>query len=202
MNQLQLPKLNYAFDSLEPYISAEIMQIHYLKHHQAYIDNYNAAMEDLSKARVKGDTKQIVTLQQNIRFNGGGYINHVLFWESLSPVATGGGEKPTDKSSLGRQIIVQYESVDKLIEITTEKLVSIQGSGWAWIVKDTQNGGKLDVVTTVNQDIVLPPLVPLIGIDAWEHSYYLQYQNVKREYFDAMWNVVNWKEAERKFNEN
>ncbi|RLV92818.1 putative superoxide dismutase Mn mitochondrial [Spathaspora sp. JA1] len=191
--------LDYEFDALEPYISGEIMSIHYLKHNQAYVDGYNTAMKSLAEAKAKDDTKEIVTLQQSIKFNGGGYINHALFWKSLSPVADGGGDKPTEESALGRLITQQYGSVEELIEITTQRLTGIQGSGWAWIVKDTSNGGKLDVVTTSNQDIVLPPLVPLIGIDAWEHAYYLQYQNVKLDYFKAIWNVINWKEAESRF---
>ena len=101
---------------------------------------------------------------------------------------------------MGKQIAQQFGSVDKLIEITNAKLAGIQGSGWAFIVKNKENGGQIEVITTANQDTVTDPsLIPLVAIDAWEHAYYLQYKNVKADYFKALWNVVNWKEAERRF---
>ncbi|MCP8719033.1 MAG: Fe-Mn family superoxide dismutase [Asgard group archaeon] len=113
---------------------------------------------------------------------------------------SGGGKQPDSNSPLGKQIIKQYGSVQNLIDVTNTKLAGIQGSGWAFIVKNNENGGQLDVITTANQDTVTAPyLVPLIAIDAWEHAYYLQYQNVKLDYFKAIWNVINWAGAEERF---
>ncbi|KAK6455920.1 manganese-superoxide dismutase [Scheffersomyces xylosifermentans] len=197
--KVELPKLDWAYDALEPHISGKINEIHHSKHHQVYVNGYNAAIEALVQAEAKGDVKAAVGIQQNIKFHGGGHTNHTLFWKTLAPVSQGGGKTPSKDSPLGKQIIEQYGSVDKLKSITNAKLAGIQGSGWAFLVKNTENGNQLDVVTTFNQDTVLAPLVPLLAIDAWEHAYYLQYQNVKADYFKAIWNVINWQEAEKRF---
>ncbi|ODV81301.1 manganese-superoxide dismutase [Suhomyces tanzawaensis NRRL Y-17324] len=199
---IELPKLDWAYDALEPHISGEINRIHHSKHHQVYVNGFNAAITALSAAEAKGDVKGAVAIQQNIKFHGGGHTNHSLFWKTLAPVSQGGGVHPSEDSPLGKQIVKQYGSVAKLIELTNAKLAGIQGSGWAFIVKNKENGGTLDVVTTFNQDTVLEPYVPLIAIDAWEHAYYLQYQNVKADYFKAIWNVISWKEAEKRFASN
>ena len=120
--------------------------------------------------------------------------------EKLGSCSQGGGQPPSEDSKLGKQIVKQFGSLDKLIEITNGKLAGIQGSGWAFIVKNKANGDTIDVITAANQDTVTDPnLVPLIAIDAWEHAYYLQYQNVKADYFKNLWHVINWKEAERRF---
>lgn len=197
--KIELPKLDWAYDALEPYISGKINEIHHSKHHQTYVNGYNAAIEQLAAAEAKGDVLKAVEIQQNIKFHGGGHTNHVLFWKSLSPNSQHGGKLPDKDSAFGKQVIAQYGSFDNLIAITNAKLAGIQGSGWAFLVKNTQNGGLLDVVTTFNQDTIVGPLVPLLAIDAWEHAYYLQYQNVKVDYFKAIWNVINWAEAERRF---
>lgn len=197
--KISLPKLRWEYDALEPYISSKINEIHHLKHHKAYVDGYNAAIEKLAVAIIKGDVKQIVELQKAQKFFGGGYVNHNLFFNNLAPKSKGGGEPPSSDSALFKQITSQYGSLEKLQSITNAHLASIQGSGWAFIVKNTENGGELDVVTTPNQDTVLAPLVPVVAIDAWEHAYYLQYQNVKGDYFKAIWNVIDWKEAEKRY---
>lgn len=123
------------------------------------------------------------------------FANHCLFWKNLAPESQGGGEAPA--GALGRQIESQFGSLDKLQALTNAKLAGVQGSGWAFIVKNAENGGQIEVVQTYNQDTVSGPLTPLVAIDAWEHAYYLQYQNRKADYFKAIWNVINWKEAER-----
>ncbi|ABN68734.1 manganese-superoxide dismutase [Scheffersomyces stipitis CBS 6054] len=199
--KIELPKLDWAYDALEPHISGKINEIHHKKHHQTYVNGYNAAIESLFAAEAKGDVKAAIAIQQNIKFHGGGHTNHVLFWKTLAPPSQGGGKIPSPDSPLGKQIKEQYGSVENLISITNAKLAGIQGSGWAFLAKNTQNGNTLDVVTTFNQDTLLDPLVPLLAIDAWEHAYYLQYQNVKADYFKAIWNVINWAEAERRFQE-
>ncbi|RCK65402.1 putative superoxide dismutase [Mn], mitochondrial [Candida viswanathii] len=198
--KITLPKIDWLVEQLEPYISREINDLHINKHHVAYVNGYNAAIEALAAAEANNDVKSVVAIQQNIKFHGGGHTNHTLFWKSLAPVGNGGGKHPDANSPLGKQIVKQYGSVQNLIDITNAKLAGIQGSGWAFIVKNNENGGQLDVVTTANQDtITVPHLVPLIGIDAWEHAYYLQYQNVKLDYFKAIWNVINWAGAEERF---
>lgn len=190
---LTLPPLNYSFDALEPFISGQINEIHYTKHHQAYVNGYNTAINQLNDAENANDVFKTVQLQQAIKFNGGGFRNHNLFWGSLAPVSQGGGEYPT--GPLAEAIENEYGSFEELIKLVNTKLASVQGSGWAWVVKNNENGA-IEVVTTANQDTVGPQYTPLLAIDAWEHAYYLQYQNVKADYFNAIWNVVNWHEAE------
>lgn len=194
--KVSLPDLDYDYGALEPYISGQINEIHYTKHHQTYANGYNTAIEQHAEAKEKGEVKKTIELLKLINFNGGGYTNHCLFWKNLAPPSQGGGEPPTGE--LASQIATQYGSLDNLMAATNAKLAGIQGSGWAFIVKNKENNA-LDVVTTANQDTVVGPYVPLVAIDAWEHAYYLQYQNVKADYFKAIWNVVNWKEAENRF---
>lgn len=196
--KVSLPDLDWDFAALEPYISAQINELHYTKHHQTYVNGYNTAIEQLAEAKHKGEVKKAVELTKAINFHGGGYINHCLFWKNLAAPKQGGGEAPASSSELNQQITQQYGSLDNLISVTNAKLAGIQGSGWAFIVKNKENGA-LDVVTTANQDTVGGPLVPLVAIDAWEHAYYLQYQNVKVDYFNAIWKVINWKEAESRY---
>jgi Fe-Mn family superoxide dismutase len=133
-----------------------------------------------------------------INFHGGGHINHSLFWKNLAPPSQGGGEPPKQGGALDNAIKAQYGSLDNLVQLMNAKLAGIQGSGWAWIVKNKDNGA-LDVITKANQDPVTGVHIPIVGIDAWEHAYYLQYKNVKADYFKAIWNVVNWNEAERRY---
>ncbi|CAK7902697.1 superoxide dismutase [Mn], mitochondrial [[Candida] anglica] len=197
--KVSLPDLDWDFAALEPHISGQINELHYTKHHQTYVNGYNTAIEQLAEAKAKGEVKKTIELQQNIKFHGGGYTNHCLFWKNLAPEKQGGGEPPAADSEFAKKIAEQYGSLDNLKALTNAKLAGIQGSGWAFIVKNKENGDKLDIVTTYNQDTVTGPLVPLVAIDVWEHAYYLQYQNVKVDYFKAIWNVINWKEAEKRF---
>jgi Fe-Mn family superoxide dismutase len=197
--KVSLPDLDWDFNALEPHISAQINELHYTKHHQTYVNGYNQAIEQHAEAKAKGEVKKTIELQKAINFHGGGYTNHCLFWKNLLPEKQGGGEPPAEASEFAKKVIEQYGSLDGLKSVTNAKLAGIQGSGWAFIVKNKENGGALDVVTTMNQDTVTGPLVPLVAIDAWEHAYYLQYQNVKVDYFKAIWNVINWKEAEKRF---
>jgi Fe-Mn family superoxide dismutase len=197
-----LPDLGWNFGDLEPHISAEINEVHYTKHHQTYVNGYNTTVEQLAEAKAKGEVKKSIELAKNLRFHGGGYTNHCLYWKNLAPQSQGGGEPPAADSELGKKIAEQYGSLDKLILLTNAKLAGIQGSGWAFIVKNKENGGELDVITTYNQDTVTEPYVPLVAIDAWEHAYYLQHKNVKADHFKAIWNVINWKEAEKRYTVN
>ncbi|CDR47226.1 CYFA0S30e00606g1_1 [Cyberlindnera fabianii] len=194
--KVTLPDLDYDYGALEPFISGQINELHHKKHHQTYVNGYNTAIEQHAEATAAGDVLKSIELQKAINFHGGGYRNHCLFWKNLAPTSQGGGELPT--GALGEAIANEYGNVDNLIAITNAKLAGIQGSGWAWIVKNNENGA-IEVLQTYNQDTVDSRYTPLVAIDAWEHAYYLQYQNVKADYFKAIWNVVNWKEAERRF---
>ncbi|KAJ6348626.1 hypothetical protein OIU77_006242 [Salix suchowensis] len=186
LQTFSLPDLPYDYGALEPAISGEIMQIHHQKHHQTYITNYNKALEQLHHAIEKGDSSSVVKLQSAIKFNGGGHINHSIFWKSLSPVCEGGGESP--HGSLGWAIDEHYGSLDALIQKMSTEGAALQGSGWVWLGLDKESK-KLVVETTVNQDplVTKGPLVPLLGIDVWEHAYYLQYKNVRPDYLKNIW---------------
>lgn len=192
------PDLGYDFNALEPYISADIMETHYLKHHRTYTAGYNTNLEKFQDAVEKKDIPAQTHLLKLINFNAGGFVNHNIFWKSLAPQSNGGGEHPSASSPLGKAIAARYNNVDGLISATNTKLAGIQGSGWAWIVQNNTTK-EVDVITTANQDQVPAGYTPLVAIDAWEHAYYLQYKNVKVDYFKAIWNVINWKEAESRF---
>ncbi|MCJ1265291.1 hypothetical protein MMC22_005166 [Lobaria immixta] len=193
-SKVTLPDLPYDYGALEPSISGKIMELHHSKHHNTYVTSYNAAAEKLAAASDSPAAQ--IALQPLINFHGGGHINHSLFWENLAPKSAGGGEPPSGK--LAEAIQQTYGSVEALQKLFGQKLAGIQGSGWAWLVKDTETGG-IGVKTYANQDPVVGQFVPLLGIDAWEHAYYLQYENRKAEYFSAIWDVINWKAAEKRF---
>ncbi|CAN1196900.1 Superoxide dismutase [Mn], mitochondrial [Linum perenne] len=190
-----LPDLPYDYGALEPAISGEIMQIHHQKHHQAYVTNYNKALEQLHEATLKGDVGTVVKLQSAIKFNGGGHVNHTIFWKNLAPVREGGGEPP--HGSLGWAIDNHFGSMDALVQKMNAEGAALQGSGWVWLGLDKETK-KLVVDTTANQDPLVTKgasLIPLLGIDVWEHAYYLQYKNVRPDYLKNVWKVVNWKYA-------
>ncbi|RDA90619.1 hypothetical protein CP533_2783 [Ophiocordyceps camponoti-saundersi (nom. inval.)] len=191
-----LPDLPYDYGALEPYISGKIMELHHSKHHQTYVNGFNAATEALAQASAKNDAKAATAQAPLLNFHGGGHLNHSLFWENLAPHGKGGGGDPDGK--LLTAINEDFGSLDALKKQTNAALAGIQGSGWAWLVKEKASG-TLSVVTRANQDPITGNLEPLLGIDAWEHAYYLQYQNRKAEYFDAIWNVVNWGTVAKRF---
>ncbi|VVA97172.1 unnamed protein product [Arabis nemorensis] len=190
-----LPDLPYDYSALEPAISGEIMQIHHQKHHQTYVTNYNNALEQLDQAVNKGDASTVVKLQSAIKFNGGGHVNHSIFWKNLAPVNQGGGEPP--KGALGSAIDTHFGSLEGLVKKMNAEGAALQGSGWVWLGLDKELK-KLVVDTTANQDPLVTKggsLVPLVGIDVWEHAYYLQYKNVRPDYLKNVWKVINWKYA-------
>lgn len=193
-----LPQLPYAPDALEPHIDAQTMQIHHGKHHQAYVDNLNKAI-----AGTEHENKSLEELVASagsitpaVRNNGGGHWNHSFFWQLLTPNA---GEGPT--GALADEINATFGSLDELKEKMNAAGATRFGSGWAWlIVKD----GKLEVTSTPNQDNPLMDVAevkgkPILGIDVWEHAYYLKYQNRRPEYLGAIWNVINWKKVAEHF---
>ena len=172
------------------------MELHHSKHHQTYVTSLNAALDKMTEAQSAGDVKTAIATQPLINFHGGGHVNHSLFWENLAPKGKGGGEPP--KGNLAKAIETSYGGLDGFKEKFNAALAGIQGSGWAWLVQDTQTGA-VSIKTYANQDAVVGQFRPILGIDAWEHAYYLQYQNRKAEYFKAIWDVVNWKKAEERF---
>lgn len=193
----ELPPLPYDFDALAPVISGKIMELHYKKHHQAYVTNLNKAQEQYAEAEGKNDLTKMIQLQSAIRFNGGGHINHSIFWTNLAPVKAGGGQPP--QGALAKAIDQTYGSLQNLIDTLSAKTVAIQGSGWGWLCYDTERK-RLGICTCPNQDpVALHNRVPLLGIDVWEHAYYLDYLNVRPDYVKAIWNVVNWKNVAERY---
>ena len=187
----EVPPLPYDFAALEPHIDAKTMEIHHDKHHQAYVDKVNAALEgtDFDGKSIEEVLKNLDSLpadkQAAVRNNGGGHYNHALFWEWLSP--DGGGEPDGE---LGEAINAAFGSFDEFKAKFKDAGVTQFGSGWAWLVYD---GSGLAVTKTPNQDTPLSAgQTPLLGADVWEHAYYLKYQNKRPDYLDAFWNVVNW----------
>ena len=187
----EVPPLPYDYDALEPHIDEATMKVHHDKHHQAYVDKVNAALEgtDFDGKPIEEVLKNLDSLpadkQAAVRNNGGGHYNHALFWEWLSP--DGGGEPDGE---LGQAINAAFGSFDEFKEKFEAAGVGQFGSGWAWLVVD---GGSLAITSTPNQDSPLSAgETPLLGADVWEHAYYLKYQNKRPDYLDAFWNVVNW----------
>jgi Fe-Mn family superoxide dismutase len=196
----ELPALPYAYDALEPHIDAETMRIHHDLHHKAYVDNANNALagtewENRSVVQVLTDLEIIPEEKRTaVRNNAGGHANHSLFWTIMSP---DGGGAPTGE--IGTAIDDTFGSFDELKTAINDGGVKRFGSGWSWLVWD---GTGLSVYSTPNQDSpIMQSHVPLLGIDVWEHAYYLKYQNKRPAYLEAWWNVVNWAEVQKQFDE-
>ena len=201
----ELPKLEYEYNALEPHIDAKTMEIHHSKHHAGYTNNYNAAVQgtDLERKDVEEVIKNLNSVPADkknvIRNNGGGFVNHKLFWSVLSP--NGGGE-PTGE--LLEAINSAFGSFDEFKEKFSIAAKTRFGSGWAWLC--VKSDGSLCVCSTANQDnpmmdIADCPGTPILGLDVWEHAYYLNYQNRRPDYVAAFWNIVNWEEVARRFSE-
>ncbi len=193
-----LPSLPYAYNALEPHVDARTMEIHHTKHHQAYINNANAALEGTEFAAhsvedlLKNIDKVPADKKQALINNAGGHANHSLFWTVLSP---NGGGAPT--GALADAIASTFGSFDAFKELFAKAAASRFGSGWAWLVV---NNGKLEVTSTPNQDSpLMSGLTPILGLDVWEHAYYLNYQNRRPDYISAFWNVVNWEQVAANF---
>ncbi|KXX78788.1 Superoxide dismutase [Mn], mitochondrial [Madurella mycetomatis] len=193
-----LPQLPYAYDALEPHISAQIMELHHSKHHQAYVTNLNKALESHVAAVAANDVAAQIALQQAIKFNGGGHINHSLFWKNLAPADSNAADPGAARHLVGA-IESAWGSFDNFKKTFSATLLGIQGSGWGWLVREGGQQGPLRIVTTKDQDPVVGGDVPVFGVDMWEHAYYLQYLNGKAAYVDNIWNVINWEIAEERF---
>ncbi|WP_209330087.1 superoxide dismutase [Lunatimonas salinarum] len=195
----ELPALPYDFNALEPHIDAKTMEIHHGKHHNAYVTNLNGAVEgtDLAGKSLEDIMKNISSASPAVRNNGGGHYNHSLFWTVLSP--NGGGAPSGD---LAKAIDAKFGSLDKLKEEFNKAAATRFGSGWAWLSVDAS--GELQVSSTPNQDNPLMDVAdvkgtPILGLDVWEHAYYLNYQNRRPDYISAFWSVVNWEEVAKRY---
>ncbi len=197
-----LPKLPYEYAALEPHIDAKTMEIHYTKHHQTYVDKLNAAVEKFPELAAKsveelveGINEVPAEIKTAVQNHGGGHANHSLFWAILAPNA---GGTPTGK--IAEAITQQFGSFEKFAEEFNTAATNRFGSGWAWLVVSKEK--KLAVISTANQDSpLMEGHTPVLGLDVWEHAYYLNYQNRRPDYIKAFWNVVNWSEVARRFDE-
>lgn len=195
----ELPKLPYTYDALEPNFDKETMEIHYTKHHNTYVTKLNEAVAghaDLASKPVEELVANLDSVPEDIRGavsnHGGGHANHTLFWSILSP---NGGGAPT--GNLKAAIESEFGTFDEFKEKFNAAAAARFGSGWAWLVV---NNGKLEIVSTANQDSPLSEgKTPVLGLDVWEHAYYLKFQNRRPEYIDTFWNVINWEEANKRF---
>ncbi|MGQ1785683.1 MULTISPECIES: superoxide dismutase [unclassified Saccharicrinis] len=194
----ELPKLNYAYDALEPHIDARTMEIHHTKHHGGYTKNLNAAIEgtDIASFSIKDILKDVSKHSVAVRNNGGGFYNHDLFWKVMSP--NGGGIPSGD---LFQAVVKNFGSFDAFKDQFSKAAATRFGSGWAWLVK--KDDGSLVVSSTPNQDNPLMDVAevkgtPILGLDVWEHAYYLKYQNLRPDYISAFWNVINWDEVSKR----
>ncbi|MAN59319.1 MAG: superoxide dismutase [Flavobacteriaceae bacterium] len=198
----ELPKLKYDYDALEPNIDARTMEIHHTKHHQGYTDKLNDAIKGTDKEgkTIENILKNLDLDNKAVRNNGGGYYNHRLFWEVMSP---NGGGKPS--GDLENAINSAYGSFEDFKEKFSEAAKGQFGSGWAWLC--VQEGGKVEICSTTNQDNPLMPGVgcggtPILGLDVWEHAYYLKYQNKRPDYVGAFFNVIDWEEVSKRYANN
>ncbi|MBW4645550.1 MAG: superoxide dismutase [Goleter apudmare HA4340-LM2] len=197
---IKLPPLPYAYEALEPHIDAKTMQFHHDKHHAAYVNNLNAALDkhpELKSKTVEELLLQLDKVPQDIRKtvqnNGGGHVNHTMFWEIMKP--NGGGEPTGEIAQAINQTFGSFAAFKKQFN---QAGAGRFGSGWAWLVRDKQ--GKLQITTTANQDSPISEgSYPILGNDVWEHAYYLNYQNRRADYLEAWWNVVNWDEINKRF---
>ena len=197
----ELPKLNYAYDALEPHIDARTMEIHHSKHHNGYTNNLNAAIAgtDLENNSIEAILGNLDMSNKAVRNNGGGFYNHSLFWKVMSPK---GGGVPSAKSKIGGAIIKDFGSFEAFKDAFSAAAKTQFGSGWAWLC--VSNKGKLFVTSTPNQDNPLMDCAekkgtPILGLDVWEHAYYLKYQNKRPDYVEAFFSVINWKQVAQNY---
>lgn len=195
-----LPKLPYSYENLEPYIDTRTMEIHHTKHHQTYIDNLNKALEndDNKNLPLLKLFSKISTMPAAIRNNGGGHFNHTLFWTIMRP----GRENNRPSGQIATAIDYQLGGFEKLVELFSQAALTRFGSGWAWLSVDENN--KLFISSTPNQDNPLMDVAeqrgyPILGIDVWEHAYYLKYQNRRAEYVQNFFNIINWEEVNKRY---
>jgi len=195
-----LPDLPYDYNALEPVISETTMRLHHTKHHNAYVTNLNASLEKLDAAMAKGDVSAIIALQGALRFNGGGHLNHTLFWENLTPPGSSSTSGPT--GALKQAIEDCFCTVENLQKQFIPMTIGVQGSGWGWLGYN-KTTHRLEIATCANQDPLQATtgLLPIFGIDVWEHAYYVDYKNVRPDYVNSAWSIINWDVAGKRFDD-
>jgi len=197
-NEYTLPDLPYAYDALSPYIDVITMTIHHTKHHAGYVRGLNKALKQLHTIRwEKGDPGTIQHWQRQLSFHAGGHINHSLFWTGMAPEANGGGGDPT--GSLAKAIVRDFGSVDKFKWQFKAAAKTVEGSGWGWLVYEPMSKRLMISQMQNQQDMMFAGAIPLLGVDVWEHAYYLSYQNRRADYLSAFMNVINWTEIQRRY---
>ncbi|HTX24249.1 MAG TPA: superoxide dismutase [Steroidobacteraceae bacterium] len=196
MTRYVLPDLEYDYGALEPHISGRIMELHHGKHHRAYVDGANKALEQLHEARQKGSYDNVAPLARALAFNVSGHVLHSLFWRNLAPKA--GGRPAGD---LAQAIERNFGSFEAFKQQLSRTAATIMGSGWAALMWDTLSAQLLVAQIHDHQSSTIEGAVPLLVLDAWEHAYYLQYHNEKAKFFDAVWNVWNWNDVAQRFND-
>jgi len=196
---LELPALPYGLHDLEPILNAEVLSIHYGQHHKKYVDEYNKWSQLLEEAKLEGNQKKIQRCIDKVSFNFGGHYAHSLYWANLAPMKNSGGVIPSDKSPLVNAICETWGTVEAFIEEFKTKCMAIQGSGWCWLALSADSQ-KLSICHTEQHDCVEKKgKIPLLVVDVWEHAYYLQYKNMKADYFANIWKVINWSEVEKRY---
>ncbi len=195
-----LPPLPYAKDALEPHIDAKTMEIHHERHHQGYVNGLNKALDELQKIREgSGDAGLMKHWSRELSFNGGGHLNHTLFWLNMAPAGKGGGGMPQGK--LAEQMGKDFGSFDQFTAHFKAAAGSVEASGWAWLVYEPFAQRLMVVQMEKQQDMLVNNAQPLLGIDVWEHAYYLKYQNRRADYVSAFMNIINWSFVQRRFEE-
>jgi Fe-Mn family superoxide dismutase len=192
---IQLPDLPYDYDALEPVISAEIMRLHHTKHHQAYVNNLNNALNTMHST---DHVPTLISLQPALIFNGGGHLNHSILWTNLAPVGKGGGELPDKDTPLMKAIESDLGGLSTFMSSMNTAAAGIQGSGWAWLALN-RNLRRLEIITRPNQDPVVGVYTPLLGLDVWEHAYYIQYKNDRAAYLKNIWQVIHWRDVAKRY---
>jgi superoxide dismutase, Fe-Mn family len=197
MSEYTLAPLPYGMDELEPVLSKEIIEYHYGKHHAGYVKNLNDALKKESEAEKQNNLSSQIIIDEAVTFNGGGHINHTLYWDNLLPISKGGGV--LQDGALKKAIENTFGSVEIMKEKLTALSTGVKGSGWGWLGYDPVN----KTLTLLTTDIHILPeskgIKPLLCIDVWEHAYYLQYKNLRGEYIKSIWSIINWKVVEKRY---
>jgi superoxide dismutase, Fe-Mn family len=198
MSSYQLPDLGYDYNALEPVFTAEMLEIHYNKHHRAYVTKLNEALEKYHDAELKNDAVKMVELQSAIKFNGGGHINHSIFWQILAPIKNGGGHFEK-KFEIIKAIEKDFASFENFKNNMNDTCISIQGSGWGWLGYDKKTK-TLIINSCSNHDLLSASgFFPIFCIDVWEHAYYLKYKNDRASFVKEIYNILNWNEINNRY---
>ena len=196
--EYELPPLPYGYDALEPHIDEQTMRIHHGKHHQGYVNGLNRALKNLREIREgSGDVGLIKHWSRELSFHGSGHVNHTMFWEGMAPAGDGGGGYP--EGDLAERIGRDFGTFEQFAGHFKAAAKAVEGSGWGWLVYEPTAGKLLVIQGEKQQDMMMTGVVPLLGVDVWEHAYYLEYQNERGKYLDAFMNVINWQEIARRY---